>query len=314
MNRSPVLIRLLDRRPRALKRHVPRAIALDEVAIHQARVASRRLREAVPLLSAGLHGSKAGKAKRKIRRLTQALGGVRELDVSLALIDVLAARPDTPEPALAEVRAHVIAAREERRRVMHARLQQVNVAKLYRRLGSVRDAVAASSPEHSWRSALARRLINGARHLDSAMDHAGQIYAPDALHRVRIAAKKLRYALEIADESHAAPCTAELRLLKRVQDALGRLHDRQVLQHHVAEVASAPRSRRGAADPGLAVLARMIEDECRMLHARYIALLPALRDAAARIRRDLAVRVTAAKPRPAKMHLRDRSRAAGAGR
>ena len=314
MNRSPALIRLLDRRTRALKRHVPRAIAGDDVGVHQARVASRRLREAVPVLSDGLHGSKSGKAQKKIRRLTQALGTVRELDVTLALIDELGTRQGIPKTALADVRSHVIAEREGRRTVMHERLQQVNVAKLHRRLESVREAVAASSPDHTWRSALAHRLVTRARRLDKAIDEAGQIYAPEALHKVRIAAKKLRYALEIADESRAAPCAAELRLMKRVQDALGRLHDLQVLQHHVAEVAAAPRPRRAPADPGLAVLGRVIEDDCRTLHARYIGVLSHLHDAATRIRRNVAVRVTAPRRKPAKMHLHERTRAAGAGR
>ena len=65
------------------KRHLPSAIAGDDRGVHQARVASRRLREAVPVLAAGLKHSKAGKASRKIRRLTRALGTVRELDVTL---------------------------------------------------------------------------------------------------------------------------------------------------------------------------------------------------------------------------------------
>jgi CHAD domain-containing protein len=209
MNRSPVLIRLLDRRTRALKRHIPRAIAGDDVGVHQARVASRRLREAVPVLSEGLHGSKAGKAQRKIRKLTQALGTVRELDVALGLIDELDARQEVPKAALADVRAHVMSEREDRRRVMHERLEDVNREKLERRLQSVRDALAAPSPDHAWRSALAHRLVTGARRLDHAITKAGQIYAPEALHQVRIASKKLRYALEIANECRmpSAGCT-----------------------------------------------------------------------------------------------------------
>ncbi|HTL45031.1 MAG TPA: CHAD domain-containing protein [Vicinamibacterales bacterium] len=313
MNRSSSLLRLLDRRTRALKRYVPHALAGDDVGVHQARVASRRLREAVPVLSSGLHGSKAGKARRKIRRLTEALGTVRELDVTLALLDELDSRPGVPKNALAEVRAHVIAEREERRQVMHERLEQVDLPKLERRLESVREAVAAPSRDHSWRSALSERLVTRARRLNKAIDDAGQIYAPEALHRVRIAAKKLRYALEIANESKGAPCAADLRLMRRVQDALGRLHDLQILQHHVAEVSAAPHPRRAPGDPGLALLGRVIEDECRLLHAKYIALLPALREAATRIRRQTAVRVTAPRRAPAKMHLQER-RTAGAAR
>ena len=64
-------------------------------------------------------------------------------------------------------------------------------------------------------------------------------------------------------------------VIKRVQDALGRLHDLQILQHHIAAVGAAPRSRRSTPDAGLAVLSRQIEDECRHLHGRYVAALPA---------------------------------------
>ena len=105
----------------------------------------------------------------------------------------------------------------------------------------------SSATTHSWRSALALRIARRARRLDTAIADAGQIYAPEALHDVRIATKKFRYALEIADESAAAPCKETLRVIKRVQDALGRLHDLQILQHHVAAVGAAP--RRAASRP-----------------------------------------------------------------
>src|SRR3954468_20165878 len=115
MNGTLPLVRLLERRTLALKRHLAAAVKGDGIGVHQARVASRRLREAVPVLAEGLHGSKAGKATRKIRRLTRALGALGELDVTLHLADELARRQDVPKEALAEVRAHVIAERERRR-------------------------------------------------------------------------------------------------------------------------------------------------------------------------------------------------------
>ena len=81
----------LPRRARSLHRYLPLAIKGDDTGVHQAQVASRRLREAVPVLAGTLKNSKAGKATRKIRRLTQALGCVQELDVTLHLLDELAA-------------------------------------------------------------------------------------------------------------------------------------------------------------------------------------------------------------------------------
>src|SRR5688500_14497613 len=95
---------LLARRARALQRYVPAAIRGDHHGVHQARVATRRLREAVPVLTTGIKGTKAGKARNKLRRVTRALGAVRELDVTLHLIDELAKRPDVSRNALEDVR------------------------------------------------------------------------------------------------------------------------------------------------------------------------------------------------------------------
>src|SRR5688500_11662273 len=106
MNRRKprVTTSLLARRARALQRYLPAAIRGDHHGVHQARVATRRLREAVPVLTRGVKGARAGKARVKIRRLTRALGTVRELDVTLHLIDELAKRPDVSRNALEDVR------------------------------------------------------------------------------------------------------------------------------------------------------------------------------------------------------------------
>jgi len=104
---------LLEGRAKALKHHLPKAIDGDGIGVHHARVASRRLRELVPVLSEDVKGNKPRKAERKIRRLTRALGAVRELDVTLTALDELAARDTLPRDALEDVRAHVVAEREE---------------------------------------------------------------------------------------------------------------------------------------------------------------------------------------------------------
>ena len=102
-----------------------------------------------------------------------------------------------------------------------------------------------------------------------AIAAAGHMYAPEPLHQVRIAAKKLRYALELAEDAGIKSASAPVRAVKRVQDTLGRLHDLQVLQTHVAAV-QASRDR-SLPDGGLAIVSRALEDECRHLHARYVA-------------------------------------------
>jgi CHAD domain-containing protein len=275
---------LLARLARALKQHLPSAVAGEEHGVHQARVASRRLREAVPVLATGLKGSKARKAASKIRRLTQALGSVRELDVTLALLDELARAPEVSRTAVEDVRTHVVRERAGRREVMLKRIDQVDGAKLDGRLASVAVALQTATTE-PWRKALGGRLVKRSKRLIEAMDDAGQMYAPERLHAVRIAAKKLRYGLELAADSGLKQAAPHVRTLKQAQDMLGRLHDFQVLLTHVAAAQNASESARPQPRVALQELARYVEDQCRHLHGRYVALAPDLRDATIGIRK-----------------------------
>jgi CHAD domain-containing protein len=104
------------------------------------------------------------------------------------------------------------------------------------------------------------------------------MYAPEQLHQVRIAAKKLRYALELAKDAGIRSATARVRAVKRAQDTLGRLHDLQVLQTHVVAVQAAAPGDQSLPDGGLDIVSRALEDECRHLHARYVAGMPKLAD------------------------------------
>jgi CHAD domain-containing protein len=293
---------LLERLSRALKRHLPRAVQGVDSGVHQARVTTRRLREAVPVLATGLKGSKAGKAGRKIRRLTRALGTVRELDVTLSLLDELTRSPHVPRAAVEDVRARVIEERDARRKIMLERLEHVNAEKLSKRLASVGAALQEATAE-PWRKALAARLVKRVRSLSTAMDAAGHMYAPERLHAVRIAAKKLRYALELAAGSGVTEAAAHVRTIKRAQDMLGKLHDLQVLQGHVAAVQAGAASNRAQAREALEDLARHIEDQARHLHGRYIALVPALRAVIVAVRKSVVPPLTRAAGRAPAMKM-----------
>ena len=269
---------LLARRARELERHLPQAVGGDVNGVHQARVASRRLREALPVLSA--RSKRERKAERKVRRVTQALGSVREMDVTVGVLDELARSPAIPRDALEEVRGYVLAERERRRIAMLAELREVNTAKLVRRLHELAldGAVAQASPE--WKERLSRRIASRAGRLRTAVAAAGQMYAPDRLHAVRLATKKLRYALELAAETRVPGAGPLVAQLKRTQETLGRLNDLHVILGHVAAVDTRPSGRRATAVRGLDTIAATLEEECRHLHARYIKRVPALSDLA----------------------------------
>src|SRR5206468_7819588 len=76
---------LLKQRIRSVFKHLPKGLAGDEHAIHQMRVAGRRLRVALPLFARKPGGRRVRRALAVLRALTRTAGASRDLDVSLEL-------------------------------------------------------------------------------------------------------------------------------------------------------------------------------------------------------------------------------------
>jgi len=104
----------------------------DIEALHQTRVASRRLRELLPILE--LHGDAARTLGARLKKVTRRLGVVRELDVLAVMIETLERDQRFPSPALRLVGAAVAESRDAERERLAEKLP---VAKL-ERLGSTR--------------------------------------------------------------------------------------------------------------------------------------------------------------------------------
>ena len=86
----------------------------DVRALHQARVASRRMRELVPMLQ--LERATGRKVARRLRKITARLGAVRELDVLLIQIDELHVSGRRGSGGLGRVGVRVSKARDEARK------------------------------------------------------------------------------------------------------------------------------------------------------------------------------------------------------
>jgi CHAD domain-containing protein len=261
----------LDSLVAALIEHLDGARAGEVVGVHQARVASRRLREALPLAAGAAGAVTVRRARRAMRGLTRALGPVREMDVALGLLDDLqAAYPLLSDPIDA-TRRLVTDERMARRVVMVAALAPEAAGAAIDAVAAVREGVI--SRDRPWRGVAARRVVARGRELGAAIDRAGILYNPDALHVVRIAAKKLRYALELAVELRMARAARAVRTLRRMQDLLGEMHDYQVLSRFAAEAAAQGTAILVKGEQQLVVL---LLRKCLRIHAQYLRLRPGL--------------------------------------
>lgn len=255
-------------------------------SIHQARVASRRLREAVPVIGISAGEPMCRQVARDLRRITRALGGVREMDVALAVLDeTLAAGPEMAE-GIAATRA---GAQEERARHLPIMRRALRHAAVAETVGAVRGLGASIQPDdQEWRRVLSARIRQRAGGLHASIEAAGVLYDSHALHAVRIAAKKCRYTLELAGDLQAAPVARPLARLRRLQESLGRLHDLDVLI--ALARGAAARGPRSVTDSASTLVGRL-EQECRAIHARYLSERPRLIAAADAAIAEIAPRV-----------------------
>jgi CHAD domain-containing protein len=268
--RSELLKRRLDPFTRVLN-----AVEQGDVrALHRARVASRRLRELLPMLQ--LDGDVARKLNRRLKRVTARLGTVRELDVLLMLIDELHVSGRDRRSALGRVGVVVAKDRDDARKRLFTKLPVSDMRRLAQKLdrivGELRDDDVSSSKAASrnWRWAVDAQVAGRASRLAEAIVDAGAMYLPERLHAVRIAVKKLRYALELSTELAGIKNDADVRALRRVQDGLGRMHDLQVLIERVRQVQASLAPPNVTVWRELDVLIVSLEDDCRRLHARYM--------------------------------------------
>jgi CHAD domain-containing protein len=240
----------------------------DVHALHRTRVASRRLREILPVLQVDAHA--AHRLGRRLRKVTQRLGVVRELDVLCLLIDQLQQSGRYDGQA---VRRLAAAIGDERARARDRLLAKLPTGELHRIAGKL-DRIASdlktSRSAHGWRWAVEARVTHRASALREALDDAGALYLPERLHVVRIALKKLRYAREVFAEASGVNLTAELRALKRSQDILGRLHDVQVLLDRVGRLQASLTPPDVTVWRKLDALTLALQNDCRRLHARFM--------------------------------------------
>ena len=240
----------------------------DVRALHRTRVASRRLREILPVLQ--VDPDVARRLGRRLRKVTQRLGKVRELDVLCLLIDELRLSGLYDAQAVRRLATAVGDERAHARDKLLARLPTGELHRIASKLDKIANDLKTRKSSPGWRWAVEARVTHRALALKDALVDAGALYLPERLHTVRIALKKLRYAQEVSAEASGVKVKGELRALKRGQDLLGRLHDMQVLLERVRQLQLSLTTPQATMRRKLDALTTALENHCRRLHARFM--------------------------------------------
>jgi CHAD domain-containing protein len=201
-------------------------VADDHEAIHDMRVATRRMRSALRLLGAYYRNKEVKRLTRGLKAVADALGGVRDLDV--LLID-LRGRTDF---TLAEVMERLEADRAEAHDSLIDDLDGRGYKALLGKLAAFATAPDALRDVEPPAPVQARHVVPVLLHEQLAAVRGfdpllSEDAAPDyeTLHELRIAFKRLRYATHFFREVLGAPVEPFITDLKAIQDHLGRLND-----------------------------------------------------------------------------------------
>jgi len=183
----------------------------DPDAIHDLRVAIRRLTQCFRIFRDLLDPSPVKKLRRRLHKIMEHCGAVRNCDIALELL----AQCGLPEsPSVPKLRKE----REDAAQKLHRNLKKER-RRHHRAVG------AAARPAHrGWQ--IATRLPALAEDFfetGSAAVAPGSSY--QTLHRFRLHAKRFRYTLERFEPFYGSEMATGAKALKGLQDRLGAIND-----------------------------------------------------------------------------------------
>jgi CHAD domain-containing protein len=209
----------------------------DIEELHDMRVATRRMRSAFQVFEAYLDLERLKPILKGLRRTGSCLGAVRDLDVFWEKTQrYLDALPAEEQHDLAPLQQAWQAERERMRERMLAYLDGDRYAEFTRRFAGLLETPDAWGPPPLTKKgeAVPHRL----RHVVpmAVYERTADVLAYDEwvtrphvalerLHRLRIAAKRLRYTLEFFEEVLAPQARDLIKEMKKLQDHLGDLQD-----------------------------------------------------------------------------------------
>ncbi len=229
-------------------------------AVHQTRVAIRRLRAAFALFRPLIADEAYPALAEELKWLSDQLGATRDIDVLLTETVQPAVAREPEAPGLAELAAFIATRQAASRKALREAMASPRGRKLMLDLllwvedgPWRRKALAGGAAPESLKDLLSRRLRSSRRKLAALGENLSELPETD-LHEVRIRAKKLRYQAaffdRLASEGKAAKRHRTfVDALERVQESLGAIQDAQATAAFLEEQARTAVNEAGEHDP-----------------------------------------------------------------
>lgn len=241
----------------ALQKYHATVLESDSVeAIHKLRVTTRKLQASLDLLQIGDDHAGVGKLKKLLRNLRRKLSDVRNYDVFMILLQQEADSRKALHYPFESLKRELKHRRKERSSKIRKPLKSFKFDKFAETLGlhqnhrEINNQMVGDDRQQDGLS-LAHIaddrtiLLHTAERIDQRLDEflllASQALPtthPEELHQLRIAAKRLRYLLELASEMGYNGSLAALNWLRSLQDQIGDWHDLEALEAEIIRIVS----------------------------------------------------------------------------
>lgn len=219
-----------------------RAAALDWSdieGVHDMRVASRRLRSALRDFKPYLRQRPLADVAVDLKRVADALGAVRDQDVAImALEELQTEAPEEISAGITELTDERRAERETARAALTKTIAQEKLIRLRSDFGFALERATdfGRSSKRKKRTSTELNFSETGREiilarLEELRELSECLYRPfdtEALHEMRIAAKRLRYAMELFASCWSEALTEHAKEVAELQTSLGDLHDADV--------------------------------------------------------------------------------------
>jgi len=211
----------------------PLSNGINPDAIHDMRVAAHRLRVALMLFG----GRGATKLEREVKQLQDALGGIRDLQVQLGVLEKQKSLADLEgmRMLLAQQRATLW----EKERLLRLALEEWtgdSAPKLEKRLSRLGGKGRLGGKR------MQRQLKDWLEQVQRRLRAMEKSWSPQVIHKFRIRVKRLRYVAELLEGGLNRPASAILQTVTPVQKQVGDLHDSDVRLALLAEFSQTAQS------------------------------------------------------------------------
>jgi CHAD domain-containing protein len=193
-------------------------------AVHDVRVAIRRFNQAMAVSKPCFPGKDTRKIRRRLKKIMDAAGEVRNCDVALKFI----AKSRLPDAV--QLQSKLQSHRKESSRILVSELKRWTDRQMSRKwrtaleeaVAKNRDAFGNTEIQVTSRQTLRVMVKDFLKHGNEA---ASTKAPPEDLHRFRLVAKKFRYTLELFEPLYGPALNREVARIKCAQTLLGDIND-----------------------------------------------------------------------------------------